>query len=239
MFRDLVYGAYKFILGKDPVLTIERDLALTYGVCSLKGVDDDDRPDHSAKRRKKCGYFVAKPLFVSVLVDGAARKFEEEELDGDAAVGFMLEEYFALKADEFGRCVANAVQRLGQQLERFAGHGNSLDPDTSNIVNVLISSQFDDYDEADALEREKRSVVIFPGTSMGPDLIIVLWDNRRPLVLLVQSKSGKHSSMPEAVRSLTQLYEEKRAEGKMVKCWLAEIPQRPGKAQLPHCVDRD
>jgi hypothetical protein len=39
------------------------------------------------------------------------------------------------------------------------------------------------------------------------DLIIVLWADLRPLVTVLQYKSGKKASMPEAVRSLTQFYD--------------------------------
>jgi len=56
----------------------------------------------------------------------------------------------------------------------------------------------------------KRSVVIFPSTKMGPDLIFLEWDKEQPLVIEVQCRSGLNSSTPDALLSLQQLYQENR-----------------------------
>lgn len=60
----------------------------------------------------------------------------------------------------------------------------------------------------------EKSIVIFTSEAMGPDLIILLWIDNVPLVILVHSKSGKTASAPQAILSLKQLYETNRKSGK-------------------------
>jgi len=162
--RNDVYGglascAYVFILGKELVLTLERDLALTYGVCALNAVNDSEHG-------RKCGYVVAEPMLVSVLVDGAERKFEEEQLYGHSAIGFMFEEYLALNVDQH-QC------RQTDRRASFMPIGSSL---CINYCERFDESTFSKYDEADALMKALSPFnLIFPGARI--DFLI----NRRVL----------------------------------------------------------
>jgi len=96
----------------NPVPTVDQDVALTYGVWALKDAYSGPGSNRDLKRQKKCGHFVVEPLLVAALLEEVENDFEEEELNGHSEVGYLFEEYLALKVDLFGDCVVRGVKRF-------------------------------------------------------------------------------------------------------------------------------
>jgi hypothetical protein len=280
--EDLYYHlrtcALEYILGKPGVVTHDREAALQYGVCALReDVGDDDGGDAGApaqsssssssqKRQRVYRAVLAEPLLVAALVDHAVSKFEQSFLRGSHShIGFLFEEYLALRAPDFGNCVRRAAIIVSDQVEVYrtelgkpTKRRASLAKKTRDDLETLFG-EFTDLDDAlrklesgrlllEAFQRDweflgststrfavrcnkageevtylqkflpqRQSVVIFPSETMGPDLIILLWKDATPLIVLVQAKSEKRYSTPEAICVLEQLYETNRVAGKVAR----------------------
>ena len=150
-------------------------------------------------------------------------------------VGSEFKDYLAFKATEFGQAVKIAATQLIEQetSEQSRFLQNSRLQSKLENVNILLDAikhfnknwvfrgsmeqrfceraRFPGEEEQILMKylEAKRSVVIFPSTKMGPDLIFLEWDKEQPLVIEVQCRSGLNSSTPDALLSLQQLYQEK------------------------------
>jgi hypothetical protein len=220
--EDLYYRlkkcALNSILGRDfAIAKGDATNALKLGVCALKQEKETEKTNVKTARVigsnvKRVEFVVGEPLLVQALVKEARAEHEQLYLTGaDSYVGDWFEDYLALCASDFGDCIRNAARSLdpvvksfdkewkfcGSLLKRFAEQSFCADEEYKYLHEAL---------------KQKKSIVIFPCEAMGPDLIVLLWCKKQPLVILVQARSGKSASTPKAFLTLELLYCQNRKQ---------------------------
>ena len=216
LFSLLRDAALDFVLGHQGVVLMGGLLAVQYGVCSLA-------PCNPRKRQRYDGNSViAEPLVIRAFAEPMVEVFERLLLKEktDSGIGYALEDYLALRCDSILSAVRIAATKgtselnlpchnfardwryrggeyFPQIVERFVGPGEEM---------TILQKWLD----------LKRSGVIMPVTDHGADLIVLAWSQDVPLVVLVQSKSGRAPSTPEALLTLQLPYTTNRTKDSVI-----------------------
>ncbi|KAH6568921.1 hypothetical protein BASA62_005192 [Batrachochytrium salamandrivorans] len=223
LFNAVWDAAFDWVLGKQGFLVEDAVVAVKYGVASLAEIDS-----------KLC-CVVREPLLLrAVLTNDPAMAFESYLKASDAEIGYQFEDYLGLRMPQL-------VEDISKLLNQQPGAVDAKWQFPSFDYTHKLGFRAENGKEAEWLEKALESptppaTLCFPGTAMGPDLIVCAHDKDKPenrLVVLIQVKSGT-ASTPDAFRSLELLYCENRnlapaKDGKAEKVQTVEDPTTDGK----------
>jgi hypothetical protein len=203
MYGEFRFAAMEWVLkGQGGVLRYGHT-GLEQGICAIS----TQRTHGSAT-----SFVIEEPLVTRAFADLPEADFEGINRESDAEIGHMFEDYTAFHAQEL--CDALDARQLGKIDDVFRGPWILAEPAGDERRGTLCRDGEEPARIHDMLalqEGHKGWSLVFPGTAMGADLVIVARrrDNRR-LLLFVQTKACLKKSTTEALLSLRWPYHQNR-----------------------------
>lgn len=208
-YGEFRFAAMEWVLKGQGGVTRHGEVALEQGVCAISVM-------HVAGDAST--FVIKEPLVVRAFADLADAEFEGITNESDANIGLMFENYVAFHAAEL--CAVLDDRRIMgnkaiKSRAEFQGPWKLADAAGDERRGMQCS----DGEEPAALRKmlecartQSRGIhLLFPGTAMGADLVVVARRaDGRLLLLFVQLKACLKTSTPDAMRSLRLPYRQNR-----------------------------
>lgn len=211
LYGEFRFAAMQWVLKGQGGISRHGEVALEQGVCAIV----------TTKVSGNTGMFrftIAEPLMTRAFTDLPEADFEGVTNETDAHLGLMFEDYVAFHAAELcavledRRIIGNKAIKLRAE---FQGPWKLADAAGDERRGVRCADNEEPAALREMLERARtqgRGIhLLFPGTAMGADLVVVARRaDGRLLLLFVQLKACLKTSTPEAMRSLRLPYRQNR-----------------------------
>ena len=169
--------------------------ALQIGVCAFQRLGN------------KTELVIAEPLVVRGFGNNPSADFEHFLTGSHAQIGFEFELYLVANQEAFVTLVNASAKEVANKPggDKFQGTWALGKPDVDGRMAVRAQKDGDEPRILEEIIKRKSWCAVLPGNRMGPDLIFLMWDGEKWILVFVQSKSGG-AGTEEARRSLTQPY---------------------------------
>jgi hypothetical protein len=198
VYSELRAAALTWVLKGLSGISQGGEVALEAGVCAL----DVSKSDGKANL-----FVIKEALVVQAFTDLADAEFKQLSRESAAQIGVMFEDYLAWNAPALCSILApeHASRLNGALGAEFAGPWTPIQPGGDERRGTLAADGAEPGLILDILDRKgaRGTSLVFPGTKMGADLVVVARRaDGQSLLLFVQAKACMVTSTRKAMQSL-------------------------------------
>jgi hypothetical protein len=213
LYAELRNAAMRWVLKGEGSIMFGGEVALEAGVCALRvklGAPALHERNHS-------WFVINEALVVEAFSKLPTTEFESLTNEGASQIGLMFEDYLAWNSQAL-ISVLSFANKLGEEGAKYQGQWTVATPGGDGRRGVQALNDNEPRLILEMVERPdpRGPSLIFPGTAMGADLIVVARNDSsgERLLMFVQAKARMSASTEEAMRSLQYPYHINREHNK-------------------------